>query len=107
MGDRTPLRPETRLASAPKSGTATSASFAFAASESGTFECRLDAGQFALCGSTKSYTGLARGDHQFQVRAIDAAGNADVTPSLHAWKVRRPRSRPLRRPCSHRVRGSA
>ena len=82
--------PETALTAAPSSGTATSATFAFSASESGTFECRLDAAPFALCTSPKSYSGLSRGDHQFQVRAIDAAGNVDATPSLHSWKIAAP-----------------
>jgi hypothetical protein len=82
--------PETTLTAAPTSGTATSATFGFAASESATFECRIDGAPFALCGSPKSYGGLMRGDHQFQVRAVDAAGNADATPSLHGWKVAAP-----------------
>ncbi len=79
--------PETMLAAAPTSGTATSATFAYAASENATFECRLDGSPFTLCGSPKSYGALSQGDHQFQVRAIDRAGNADATPSLHGWKV--------------------
>jgi hypothetical protein len=83
--------PETALASAPKSAaTATSATFAFSASENGSFECRLDGAPFALCGSPKSYGGLGQGDHRFEVRAIDAAGNADATPALHAWKIQAP-----------------
>lgn len=83
--------PETALASAPKSAaTATSATFTFSASEGGSFECRLDGAPFALCGSPKSYGGLGQGDHRFEVRAIDAAGNADATPALHAWKIQAP-----------------
>jgi large repetitive protein len=83
--------PETTLASTPKSGTTTtSATFAFSASESGSFECRLDGAPFALCGSPMSYGGLAKGDHRFEVRAIDAAGNADATPALHPWKIQAP-----------------
>jgi hypothetical protein len=83
--------PETTLASAPKSGTtATSAILTFSASENGSFECRLDGAPFALCVSPKSYTGLGEGDHRFEVRAIDAAGNADATPALHAWKIQAP-----------------
>jgi hypothetical protein len=83
--------PETSLASVPKSATtATSATFAFSASEAGWFECRLDGAPFALCGSPKSYGGLGKGDHRFEVRAIDAAGNADATPALHAWKIEAP-----------------
>jgi large repetitive protein len=82
--------PETSLASAPQSGTATTATFTFSASENATFECRLDGSPFTLCGSPKSYDGLSHGDHQFQVRAVDAAGNADPTPSLHGWRVQAP-----------------
>jgi hypothetical protein len=43
-----------------------------------------------LCGTPKSYAGLGQGDHQFQVRAIDVAGNADPTPSLHSWRIQAP-----------------
>jgi hypothetical protein len=82
--------PETSLTSVPASGTATSATFAFAASESGRFECRVDGEPFTPCGSPKSYAALSRADHQFQVRAIDGAGNADTTPSLHNWKITAP-----------------
>jgi large repetitive protein len=80
--------PETTLASAPKSATtATSATFTFSASENGSFECRLDGAPFALCASPKSYGGLGKGDHRFEVRAIDLAGNADASPSLHGWRI--------------------
>jgi hypothetical protein len=82
--------PETTLTTVPSSGTATSATFAFAASEGGTFECRVDGGPYALCSSPKTYAGLSRTGHEFQVRAIDAAGNADATPSLHNWKITAP-----------------
>jgi hypothetical protein len=83
--------PETTVAAAPKTATTvTSAAFAFSASESGSFECRLDGAPFAPCGSPKSYSGLTRGDHRFEVRAIDAAGNADASPALHAWKIQAP-----------------
>jgi large repetitive protein len=82
--------PETTLAAAPTSGTATSATFAYSASERATFECRLDGAPFALCATPTSYAGLGQGDHQFQVRAIDVAGNADPTPSLHGWRIQAP-----------------
>ena len=82
--------PETTLVSTPAAGTATSATFAFSASEGGSFECRLDGAPFALCASPKHYTGLSRASHQFEVRAVDAAGNTDLTPSLHAWRIEAP-----------------
>jgi hypothetical protein len=84
------IAPETRLTSAPTSGRSTSATFWFTASEAGTFECRLDGAPFALCGSPKSHGGLSLGHHQFEVRAIDAAGNAETTPALHRWRVDAP-----------------
>jgi hypothetical protein len=82
--------PETTISSAPKSGTASSAAFAFSATEGGTFECRLNGAPFALCASPKTYSGLSRATHRFEVRAIDAAGNADATPSLHTWTIQAP-----------------
>ncbi len=82
--------PETTISSVPKSGTATSATFAFSATEGGTFECRLDGAPFAVCASPKSYNPLRPGDHRFEVRAVDAAGNADPTPALHTWKIDAP-----------------
>jgi hypothetical protein len=88
--------PETTLASAPKSGTATTATFTFSANEGGTFECRLDGAPFALCSSPKSYSGLSKTGHQFEVRAIDTAGNADATPALHAWRVTAPAAKKTR-----------
>ena len=45
------------------------------------FECQLDAGPFAPCASSQSYMGLGLGDHLFQVRAVDASGNGDLSPA--------------------------
>jgi hypothetical protein len=69
---------------------ATTASFTFAATPADpgtTFECALDGADFAECRSPLTTAALADGDHAFQVRAIDAAGNADATPAMHAWTV--------------------
>jgi hypothetical protein len=82
--------PDTAISSGP-SGTvgSSSASFAFSASEAGTaFECSLDGGSFAGCGSPAGYANLADGVHSFAVRAVDAAGNADATPASLSWTVR-------------------
>jgi hypothetical protein len=81
--------PETTIDSGP-SGTLRSAtaSFAFSSSEAGsTFECSLDGAPFGSCASPKDYAGLADGPHTFEVRAVDAAGNADVTPASSSWSV--------------------
>src|SRR5919197_4423409 len=79
--DQTP--PNTTISSGPSgSTTSNSASFSFTSSEpTSTFECRLDASDFASCSSPKTYTGLAVGQHTFSVRATDAAGHVDQTPS--------------------------
>ena len=80
--------PETTLGSGPRSGTtALSATFTFSASEPAAFECKLDSAAFAPCTSPKSHAGLARREHTFEVRAIDAAGNPDPTPAIHRWTI--------------------
>jgi hypothetical protein len=61
--------------------------FAFSDAEAGvTFECRLDGAPFAACTSPQTYTGLPDGGHEFEVRAVDAAGNASATAS-RVWTV--------------------
>lgn len=81
--DTTP--PNTTITSAPTVGVLGSATFEFTATEGGTFECRMDSGAWTACTSPKSYTGLSFGQHVFEVRAIDAAGNVDPTPARHEF----------------------
>ena len=88
--DTTP--PETSISQGPSNSTAsTTAQFQFSSSETGsTFECRLDsnlASAWASCTSPKTYNSLSTGSHHFEVRAKDAAGNTDQTPSLHTWTI--------------------
>ena len=87
--DTTP--PDTSIVSGPSgSTTSTTASLAFSATESATFECRLDAGAWSACTSPKAYTGLAVGVHTFDVRATDTAGNTDLSPASRGWTVTAP-----------------
>ena len=80
--------PETTIDSGPSGDVAsTAASFTFSSDEQGTFECKLDNGAWSGCSSPKDYTGLADGEHNFSVRAIDEAGNVDATPAVRTWTV--------------------
>ncbi len=51
------------------------------------FQCKLDSGAWNSCSSPKTYTGLARGGHTFQVRAIDSRGEVDPTPAQHTFTI--------------------
>ena len=81
--------PETTIDSGPPATTtATSAGFAFSASEEeATFECSFDGAPFTTCASPLSLTGLALGAHTFAVRATDSDDNTDPTPATHDWTV--------------------
>jgi hypothetical protein len=85
--DTTP--PDTTITSGPTGTTrSTSASFSFDSSEPGSsFQCQVDGGAFQACTSPMALSGLAQGAHNFQVRAIDAAGNFDPTPASRAWTI--------------------
>jgi large repetitive protein len=68
--------------------TATGATFDFSSTETGsTFECSLDGAAFTTCSTPKTYFGLAEGNHTFQARAIDNAGNTDPTPASYSWTI--------------------
>ena len=45
------------------------------ASEGGSLQCRIDGAPFQACDSTRVFSGLAQGEHTFEVFATDAAGN--------------------------------
>ena len=89
------VAPETTLVKGPRIRTKSrKAKFAFSSSEAeSTFRCKLDRGSFAACESPLKYRRLKRGRHTFAVVATDAAGNADSTPAVYKWKVKRRRKR--------------
>lgn len=82
--------PDTTLVNKPTNPTTNPiAGFSFTASEVGsTFQCKLDSAAFAPCTTPLATASLAAGNHTFQVRAVDPAGNVDATPAIYTWVVR-------------------
>jgi ELWxxDGT repeat protein len=69
----------------PAQSTSTTATFAFVASESATFECQLDGVPWTACESPKTYTNLGDGQHAFAVRATDTVGNVEPAKPAFTW----------------------
>jgi len=85
------VAPTITLGSTPAAvATTTTAIFTWTSNEPGAYSCRIDTAVFASCGSgisgTKTITGLTQGNHTFNVRARDAAGNLSPTVSF-GWAV--------------------
>jgi hypothetical protein len=67
--------------------TSSSATFTFTDGEAGaTFECRLDSASFGPCPSPTTYASLSVGEHNFYVRAVDAAGNRSGSTQFE-WDI--------------------
>jgi Ca2+-binding RTX toxin-like protein len=63
--------------------------FRFAASERGSrFRCKLDRKPYRACVSPRTYV-VGLGRHTVRIFAVDAAGNADRSPALFAFRLRR------------------
>jgi uncharacterized protein YkwD len=81
--------PRAQITAAPTAPTQdTTASFAFVATETALlahFECRVDGGRWATCGSPMRYQGLAPGDHSFEVRLVGVT--ADGQPDVRHWNI--------------------
>jgi hypothetical protein len=78
--------PTVTFSSTPSNPTASAAaSFSFSASESATFECRLDGAAFSSCTSPRSLSGLGDGSHTYEARATDGVGNTGS--AIHTWTV--------------------
>jgi hypothetical protein len=82
--DTTP--PETVIGSKKIKGN--TATFTFSSSDPGsTFQCKLDKHSFRSCNSPKKYKHLSDGKHTFRVRATDASGNVDGSPSRRKFTI--------------------
>lgn len=86
---RTHFPPETAIVSGPSGTIATDAAiFGFESDQAGTFECRLDSSDDAAwtpCASPQLYSSLGDGAHDFEVRAVNGAGEPDPTPAAASF----------------------
>jgi arylsulfatase A-like enzyme len=75
------VAPVTKITSADPSSSRTRATFTFVSATDGDvvgrYECQLDGQGFKPCATPKIYDGLSSGQHTFQVRGVDLAGNQE------------------------------
>jgi len=88
-GSGSTFAPNTKLLKARVSRRLRKATFTFRATGAGSaaFQCKLDRRRFAKCRSPKTYKGLKKGKHVFQVRAIGRDGRPDSTPARDAFRI--------------------
>ena len=70
----------------------------YSSEENSVFECQIDGHGFWSCISPKGYIELSSGEHIFEVRAVDVAGNRDASPATITWTIVSPE--PLPQPFS-------
>jgi hypothetical protein len=87
------IGPTTSINGGPANGsrtTSTSASFGLSASETASFQCKLDTpsgpGAFGSCGAAPSYSSLPDGTYTFSARSTDTTGNQGPVVS-RTWTV--------------------
>ncbi len=87
--------PQTSILSGPPRKTRSKrARIDFTSSETGsTFECALDGKAFSRCIPPVLLRRLKPRRHVYEVRAIDAAGNVDLSPARISWKVKKRKRR--------------
>ena len=81
--------PDTTIVSRPSSTViVSSATFGFQSDDPGftaAFECSLDGAPFSVCTSPETVGPLSASPHEFEVRAVDTAGNVDPSPARIAF----------------------
>jgi hypothetical protein len=73
-----------------KSSKKNSAHFEFSADDANgilSYECKLNLANFKVCNQSIDYYNLKDGLYKFEVRAIDKAGNVDLTPASYEWII--------------------
>jgi hypothetical protein len=82
--------PDTKLDKKPKDRTRKKrVTYEFSSTDpAATFECKLDDRPRESCTSPETYR-VKKGKHEFEVRAVDAAGNVDQTPAEDSFKVKK------------------
>jgi hypothetical protein len=55
-------------------------------------QCRLDRGRWYVCARSSSkyvtLRNLRSGSHTFRARAVNRAGQVDLTPAIRTWRIR-------------------
>lgn len=81
------LPPETFITKAPDPRTnQVNAVFEFQSETGAVFECNLNKADFKPC-KAEDFLGMPEGEHELQVRAVDRAGNEDLSPGSRWWVV--------------------
>ena len=87
--------PDTGIAKFLRVTTDKTPTYEFSSTQQGsTFQCKVDKGDYASCGSPHTLKKLKKGRHTFSVRATDAAGNTDATPAEDRFTVKKKKTRP-------------
>jgi hypothetical protein len=83
------IAPDTPIVSGPPAfGSDNTPTFTFESTELGsTFGCSIDGGPFLPCSSPFTTAELPGGRRTFSVRATDAAGNTDPTPTVYVFEI--------------------
>lgn len=81
--------PETEITAGPgEAARDLVATIEFVSSEpDSTFLCHVDTASPVECTSPYTTATLAEGDHTFEVQAIDAEGNVDLSPARYVWII--------------------
>lgn len=89
--------PQTTIDSGPTDPTTdTTPTFEFSSDEAGSsFEVRIDGGSWGGAGSPYTTGELSLGEHTFEARAIDPAGNIDASPASQTFTVEAAAFEPL------------